>query len=71
MDDVETALRFQKLEMEVSALRADLAANTAVTEKLLAAWEGSNATLSFIKGCAIFGASVLAIWAGIRNLMGH
>lgn len=69
--DMETALRLQSLEMQVSELTKSLAANTALTQKLVTAWEGSNATLSFVKASAMFGAAVIAIIAGISKLLGH
>ncbi len=69
--DMETALRLQRLEDRVETLTDKLDKNTLITEKILAAWEGSNATVSFIKGCAIFGAAVVAIVAGVNKIWGH
>lgn len=69
--DLENALRHQEFEHRLTALEQNLSKNTAATEKLLAAWESSNATVAFIKGCAIFAAAVVATVTGITKLWGH
>lgn len=68
---MEVALRMQRLELELLAVKTDLNKNTEATKELLAAWNTSTGSLSFIKGCAIFGASVAGMYVAISKLWGH
>ncbi len=77
-EDVSLALRLQKLELGqdslqalVASMKTDLKLNTQSTHDLLQAWHSSRSTVGFIRGCAIFAASLLAVWAGISKLWGH
>lgn len=68
---MEVALRMQRLELELIAVKKDLNTNTEATRELLAAWNTSTGSLSFIKGCAIFGASVAGIYVAASKIWGH
>ncbi len=61
--DLETALRFERIERSLEKLTIDLAKNTASTADLLTAWNSSNWLLSFIKGAAVIGGVAVAIYA--------
>lgn len=60
--EIETALRFERIEATLLLLTSNLEKNTDSTKELLAAWNSSNWLLSFVKGGAVLGAAALAIW---------
>ena len=62
-DDMEIALRLQKLELEMEALTANLEANTKATQDLLLAWQGSKFTVNVVKKTAAVGLFFLAVVA--------
>ncbi len=70
-DDMEIALRLQKLELEMQALKSDLEANTKATQDLLVAWNGSKFTVNLVKKTAAVGLFVLGGVAAWQKTKGE
>mgnify|MGYP001602092729 CR=1 FL=1 len=71
IEDLDNALRFQKIEMELNILKDSLEKNTKATEDLVKMWNGSQWTVSFIKGCVAFAAAGLLLYTQWNKFWGH
>lgn len=69
--EVETLLRLQKMELEMAALREDLAKNTQATQELLVAWQGSKFTVTLAKKAGALGLFILAVIAAWHKAKGE
>jgi hypothetical protein len=60
-EELEIALRLQKLEIEMEAVATALKKNTLATEELLKSWEGSKFTVTLAKKAGALGIFFIAI----------
>lgn len=69
--DMEIALRLQKMELEMEALREDLSKNTEATKELLEAWKASKFTLNLAKSGAAIATAGLGLYMAFQKVWGH